>query len=44
MLIEDLNSLNGTWVNGAHQAGQKRELNPEDVIQIGTVQMKLAVG
>jgi pSer/pThr/pTyr-binding forkhead associated (FHA) protein len=44
MVIEDMNSLNGTWVNGARiQAGQKRELNPGDIIQIGTVQLKLTV-
>jgi hypothetical protein len=43
--IEDLNSLNGTWVNGARiHAGQPRALRAGDVIQIGTVQMKLVVG
>ncbi len=43
--IEDLNSLNGTWVNGARiHAGQTRPLRDGDVIQIGTVQMKLIVG
>lgn len=40
--IEDLNSLNGTWVNGARiHPGQQRQLKPGDVVQIGTVQMKL---
>jgi hypothetical protein len=43
--VEDLNSLNGTWVNGARiHAGQPRQLQPGDVVQIGTVQMKLVVG
>jgi hypothetical protein len=43
--VEDLNSLNGTWVNGARiLAGQPRQLQPGDVVQIGTVQMKLVVG
>ena len=45
VLVEDLNSLNGTWVNGARlQAGQKRPLQANDVIQIGTVQLKLLIG
>jgi hypothetical protein len=45
LLIEDLNSLNGTWVNGARiHAGQARQLRAGDVIQIGTVQMKLVIG
>lgn len=43
--IEDLNSLNGTWVNGVRvHAGQQRQLMPGDIIQIGTVQMKLMMG
>jgi hypothetical protein len=43
--IEDLNSLNGTWVNGVRiYAGQPRQLRPGDVVQIGTVQMKLVMG
>lgn len=42
--IEDLNSLNGTWVNGQRvHAGQPRHLKPGDVVQIGTVQMKYTV-
>lgn len=43
--IEDLNSLNGTWVNGTRvHPGQHRLLKPGDVVQVGTVQMKLAMG
>jgi pSer/pThr/pTyr-binding forkhead associated (FHA) protein len=43
--LEDLNSLNGTWLNGARvHAGQPRPVKPGDVVQIGTVQMKLVVG
>ncbi len=42
--IEDLNSANGTYVNRNRiYPGQKRPLAPNDVIQIGNVQMK-AVG
>jgi hypothetical protein len=45
VLIEDLNSLNGTWVNGVRiHAGQARPLRPGDVVQIGTVQLKLVMG
>lgn len=45
VFIEDLNSLNGTWVNGVRiYAGQPRLLSPGDIIQIGTVQMKLVMG
>jgi pSer/pThr/pTyr-binding forkhead associated (FHA) protein len=45
IVIEDLNSLNGTWVNGARvPAGQQRPLKPGDIVQIGTVQMKLVMG
>lgn len=44
VVIEDLNSLNGTWVNGARVTpGQQRVLQPNDVIQVGTVQMRLVV-
>jgi hypothetical protein len=40
--VEDLNSLNGTWVNGTRlQPKQPRQLKPGDILQIGTVQMKL---
>jgi pSer/pThr/pTyr-binding forkhead associated (FHA) protein len=42
LVIEDLNSSNGTFVNRARiYPGQKRPLNLNDVVQIGTVQMKL---
>ena len=42
--VEDLNSLNGTWVNGVRiHPGQRRPLKPGDVLQIGTVQMKLVI-
>jgi hypothetical protein len=42
--VEDLNSLNGTWVNGVRiHPGQRRPLKPGDVLQIGTVQMKLVL-
>ncbi len=44
LLIEDLNSSNGTFVNRARiYPGQKRELAVGDVVQIGTVQMKVIV-
>ena len=44
VLIEDLNSLNGTWVNGTRlHPGQQRQLKPGEMIQIGTVQLKLMV-
>jgi hypothetical protein len=44
VLIEDLNSLNGTWINGTRiHPGQPRVLKSNDVIQVGTVQLKLAV-
>jgi len=42
--VEDLNSANGTFVNRTRiYPGQKRELAVGDVIQVGTVQMKLIV-
>jgi hypothetical protein len=45
VVIEDLNSLNGTWVNGARvPPGHLRLLRPDDVVQIGTVQMRLEIG
>jgi pSer/pThr/pTyr-binding forkhead associated (FHA) protein len=45
VIIEDLNSLNGTWVNGVRiHAGQQKVLRHGDVVQIGTVQMKLFIG
>jgi len=44
LLIEDLNSSNGTFVNrGRIYPGQKRPLKANDIIQIGTVQMKVRV-
>jgi hypothetical protein len=42
--LEDLNSLNGTFVNRARlQAGKRYLLKNGDVIQIGTVQLKVVV-
>jgi hypothetical protein len=42
--VEDLNSANGTFVNRTRiYPGQKRELAVGDVLQVGTVQMKLIV-
>jgi hypothetical protein len=44
MTIEDLNSANGTYVNRSRiYPGQKRPLSVNDVVQIGTVQLKLKV-
>lgn len=44
LVIEDLNSANGTFVNRVRiYPGQKRELAVGDVLQVGTVQMKLIV-
>jgi len=44
LTIEDLNSLNGTFVNRTRvPPGQRRPLLVNDVIQIGTVQMKVKV-
>ena len=44
LAIEDLNSLNGTWVNGVKiHPGMYRRLAVNDVIQIGTVQLRLHV-
>jgi len=42
MTIEDLNSANGTYVNRSRVfPGQKRLLQANDVIQVGTVQLKV---
>src|SRR5262249_47546098 len=42
LVIEDLNSSNGTFVNRMRiHPGQKRTLRVNDVIQIGTVQLKV---
>lgn len=44
LTIEDLNSSNGTFVNRARiYPGQKCNLNVNDVVQIGTVQLKVIV-
>ena len=44
LLIEDLNSANGTFVNRVRiYPGQKQPLGVNDVVQIGTVQMKVVV-
>jgi hypothetical protein len=42
LTVEDLHSLNGTFVN-RHQVfpGQKRKLSANDVLQIGTIQLKV---
>jgi hypothetical protein len=42
LVLEDLNSSNGTFVNRTRvYPGQKRPLAVNDVVQIGTVQLKL---
>ena len=42
LVIEDLNSSNGTYVNRSRVApGKKQELKANDVIQIGEVQLKV---
>ena len=42
LTLEDLNSANGTFLNRAKVApGQKQTLKPDDVIQVGTVQLKV---
>jgi hypothetical protein len=44
LVIEDLNSSNGTFVNRIRlHPGQKLALQVNDIIQIGTVQMKVKV-
>jgi hypothetical protein len=44
LFIEDLNSSNGTFVNRTRvYPGQKRQLAPNDIIQIGNVQLKVVV-
>jgi hypothetical protein len=44
LFLEDLNSANGTYINRSRiYPGQKRQLAPNDIIQIGNVQMKVVV-
>jgi len=44
LYVEDLNSANGTFVNRTRvYPGQKRGLNVGDVLQVGTVQLKVKV-
>jgi FHA domain len=44
LFLEDLNSANGTFVNRTRiYPGQKRQLAPNDVIQIGNVQLKVVI-
>ena len=44
VILEDLNSLNGTFVNRQRVfPGQQRVLQPNDVIQVGTVQLRMLV-
>lgn len=44
LVLEDLNSANGTYVNRTRvYPNQKRPLNPNDIIQIGNVQLKVLV-
>jgi FHA domain-containing protein len=44
IFLEDLNSANGTFVNRSRiYPGQKRQLAPNDIIQIGNVQLKVVV-
>lgn len=43
-VIEDLNSLNGTFINRVRlHPGQRQVLQPGDVVQIGTVQLRYEV-
>jgi hypothetical protein len=44
LFLEDLNSANGTFVNRTRiYPGQKRQLAPNDIIQIGNVQLKIVI-
>ena len=45
LTVEDLNSLNGTFVNRTRvHPGQLRELNENDVLQVGTVHLRVVFG
>jgi FHA domain-containing protein len=45
VMVEDMNSLNGTWVNGTRlHTGHYKTLQHGDVTQVGTVQLKLVIG
>jgi FHA domain len=45
LTIEDLNSLNGTFVNRMRvHPGQVRALQANDTVQVGTVQLRVIVG
>ena len=42
LYVEDLMSLNGTFLNGSRvHPGQPRPVRPGDILQVGTVQMRL---
>jgi len=42
LILEDLNSLNGTFVNRSRlPAGSQRAIRPGDVVQFGTVQVRV---
>ena len=44
LTLEDLNSANGTYVNRTRvYPGQKKQLVPNDIIQIGNVQLKVLI-
>jgi len=44
LTVEDLNSANGTYVNRARvHPGQKRGLAPDDVIQLGSIHLKVVL-
>jgi hypothetical protein len=44
VVLEDMSSLNGTFVNRQRVfPGQQRVLQPNDVVQVGTVQLRLLI-
>jgi pSer/pThr/pTyr-binding forkhead associated (FHA) protein len=44
LVIEDLSSTNGTFVNRVRiHPGQKRSLQANDIVQIGTVQLRVKI-